>query len=302
MTLSLRLLCALALAASAGAAAAQNRPSGPGPDQSVSVQGGYAFGSDFSDSAGREVRDVEVAHFGVTASQRWQTAPATGLTASLEYQRYELDVNRNTQPLPESVESVALQVSLRHRVNSDWSLAGGVKAGQYAADGLRDSDALGVNVSALALRRFSDEFTLAFGVIYRSMAESKYRVLPALGFDWKPAPDWAVSLGFPRSAVTYTVSEQLRVFAHVTGQGGTFYVKDPVAPALSSLPPMRDTKLDYTEIRVGVGVDFRPAPAWEITASVGMLVKQEFDYFERDYDLDADDNAAYAGVTTVYSF
>lgn len=283
-------------------AAAQPAGRGDGPAASTSLEAGFARGGELSDNQNRRFNDIDVSHVAVAGSQTFAAGPHSSWSLEAEYQRYDLDVDRRFVPLPEKAQSFTLQASYRQRLDERWTVLASVKPGFHNADDAFNSEGFGVQVGAVGLYRSSDSFTWAFGVIYRSLAENDRRVLPALGFDWRPSGPWSVSVGFPRSAVTYTVSSQVRVSFGVSARGGTYYVKEPVGAALSSLPPVRDTVLDYAEIRLGFGLTYRPVPELELSATAGAIVYQNFDYYDRGYQLDAEDTTPYVGFGAKYSF
>jgi hypothetical protein len=220
----------------------------------------------------------------------------------VEYQRYDINVDSDYVPLPEEAQSFALQFSLRHQFDADWGLIAGVKPGFYTTDGSMSGDAFSLNVSILGTHRVSSTFRFAFGIIYRSVAKNDLRVLPALGFEWQPSPLWAVSVGFPRSAVTYTVSEALHVSLAASGQGGTYHVNDGPGRKLSSLVPLNDTKVDYLEARAGLVADYHFNPQFSASASAGVILVSRFDYYERDYLVKSGSGTPFFRVTATYSF
>lgn len=277
------------------------RPASP-PPTSITVDAGMAGAGDFTDSAGRSFKDIDVTHFGTSVARAFAVDAQTFVSLGFEYERVELGVDERFVPLPESVQSLAAKATVRRVLNEQWALLSTLEVGFANADDPFDSGGLGLKASVLALYRQSETFTWGFGVIYRSLAKNDLRVLPAIGFDWRPNPQWNVVVGFPRTAVIRTVTEQLKASFGVSARGGTYYVKDAVGAALSSLAPVRDTLLDYTEIRVGLGLEYRPAPAWEFSAAIGMIVHQNLDYFERDYELEADDASAFVSIGARYSF
>ena len=281
--------------------AAAGRPAPP-PPMSISVEAGKAAASDFTDSASRQFKDIDVSQFGTSLARNFAIDARTFLSMGLEYERFNLGVDERFVPLPEALQSISAKATIRRVVNEQWALLAILDVGFANADDPFDSGGFGLKASALAMYRQSSTLTWGFGLIYRSLAKNDLRVLPAIGFDWRPNQTWNVVVGFPRTAVIYILTEQMKASFGVAARGGTYYVKEPVGTAISSLPPVRDALLDYTEIRAGFGLEFRPTPAWELSTMAGMIVYQNLDYFERDYELEADDPTPFVSLSARYAF
>jgi hypothetical protein len=257
------------------------------PSRSLTVEAGGAGNGDLRDGAGRTFSDIDVRHVGVAVGQRLALSGPWFVAVDLRYDRYELQLNPDIVPLPEKVQAIAFQTTVRKPLNERWTFLGSVKPSFASSGSLFDGDGLGINLGALGLYRQSDTLTWAFGVLYRTPAE-RFQLVPAIGFDWRPDEAWTVTVGFPRSSVTFAATPEVRVSFAGLAHGGTFHVSEPVGRTLSSVGPLHDSLLDYTEIRVGFGIEYRPQPALELSAMIGAIVHQEFDYYERDYRLKAD--------------
>jgi hypothetical protein len=263
------------------------------------VSTGVAFGSEVKADNGRRFDEVQVTQFGAKASQAFSVAPATQASLAFAYDRFDFS---GLTILPDAVQSWTVDAGLRHRVDEQWMVVGAVAPAFNNVSGDDfGADGLGVTVRAIALYRQSAVLTWSFGAVYRSLADSDYRVLPVLGFDWRPSPEWSVALGFPRSGVTWHATRELRFSLGATAQGGTFFIKDRPW-TLSSIPPLVGTKLEYRELRLGLRAEYEPASGWELAASAGMVVVQQFDFFERGYELKAQHGAPYVSAGAKYAF
>jgi hypothetical protein len=260
---------------------------------------GMAFGSEVKADNGRHFDEVQVTQFGAKAGQSFSVAPATRASLAVAYDRFDFS---GLMILPDAVQSWTVDAGLRHRVDDQWMLLGAVAPAFNNVSGDDfGADGLGVTVRAIALYRQSAALTWSFGAVYRSLADSDYRVLPVFGFDWRPSPEWSVALGFPRSAVTWHVTRELRFSFGASAQGGTFFIKDRPW-TLSSIPPLVGTKLEYRELRLGLRAEYAPAAGWELFASSGLVVVQQFDFFDRNYELKAQHAAPYVSAGAKFTF
>ncbi len=62
-----------------------------------------------------------------------------------------------------------------------------------------------------------------------------YRIYPAAGIEWRPHPDWALELGFPRTRIAYTVTSALETSVQVAPDGNEWLVKNRDFSAESEL-------------------------------------------------------------------
>ncbi|PTX96516.1 DUF6268 family outer membrane beta-barrel protein [Opitutus sp. ER46] len=282
---------------------AQPGRSGAGLPSSVTVTAGGASADDLNDDFGGRFGDTQVTHVAASLSHRFSLTDRSSLTLEGGYERFDLDSDPAVVPLPDQLQTVSVQGMLRHPLGPRWSLLANLKTSVANSGTGIESDGLGVNVVLLGLYRQTDTFSWAAGLMYRSLAEDDYRWLPAVGFDWRPNQTWAVSVGFPRTGVTYTLNDRVRTSLEATFQGGTFYVKEPVGVRLAGPRfPLRDTLLDYSEVRVGGTVEYQPHPAVTLTASTGVVVGQKFDYFDRNYELSSDGATPFVRLAVRYSF
>ncbi len=270
-------------------------------NSSVTTEFGAAGNGRLGDSGGRSFSDIDVRHVGLTVGRRWALHGPVALAVDLRYDRFDLQLDSGEVPLPDHAQAIAVQATVRKPVNERWTLLGSVKPSFANSGPLFDWDGVGVNLGALALYRQSDTLTWALGVLYRTPADN-FEFVPAVGFDWRPTEDWTVTVGFPRSSVTYAASSQWRVSLAALAHGGTFHVNERVGNAVDGLPPLENSLLDYTEIRLGVGLDYRPSAALELSTMIGAIVHQEFDYYERDYRLKADDPTTFVTVGARWLF
>lgn len=297
MKTTLPILLGLALAVPSSL---RSQPAGAGAGGGIDIQAstGVSFNGEVSDGHGRRFDDVRVTQFGLQIGQSFALQAGTNASLALGYDRFDFS---GVFVLPDAVQSWTLDAGIRHRIDDNWMFLGGVAPGFNNAGDDLDADGFGVTVRAIALYRRSPTLTWSFGAVYRSLAESGYRALPVLGFDWRPNPAWSVALGFPRSGVTWHASRQFRLSLAASAQGGTFHVADRPW-TISSLAPLTNTKLEYREIRVGLRAEFEPQPGTELFASAGMVVAQQFDFFDRNYELKDQGVAPYVSAGVKFAF
>lgn len=105
-----------------------------------------------------------------------------------------------------------------------------------------------------------------------------------------------MTLGFPKTAVTYVYSESLEFSVLAVGDFQSYSVDKDPQPGLPGKPSLQQTKLDYSDTRVGFATNYKFTPALVLTGTVGRVVDRQFDYHQRNFKLRSDDSAAYGSL------
>jgi hypothetical protein len=280
---------------------AQAQPVGDRDQRSgaSSLEIGSSFGAELIDGAGTAWGKIDVTHIGVSLTHRHRLSDGrTGLSWEMEYDRYELDAGAGGPPLPDRAHSLALQTTARRPLNERWILLASLKPMVANAGNGFDNHGFGLTAGLFSLYRSSRTLTWGAGLLYRSLAEDDLRILPALGVEWRPAPAWRVDVGFPRTAITYSTNDRWRWSLSANGHGGTFHVGESIAAPVM----LENSLLDYTEIRTGFGFEYEPRADLIVSLTVGAIVHQEFDYFERGYEIEADNTPTFVRVGVTWGY
>ncbi len=220
---------------------------------------------------------------------------------SLEYRRYSLDRDAGT-PLPDRLHSLSTAFTVFTKMDADWSLLASVSPGVHNAGSTFSSKGVGVGVIAIASRKFTPAFGAGFGFVYDSLAKGTGRIMPVATLNWKPAPAWRVTLGFPRTGVIYTASKTLDVEFTAEADFGSFYVQDDPLPGGRNKPALNRTRLEYQSLRVGPALAWQASPTLSARASVGAVPLLRADYHLRNYRASADRAAAYVSASLDWKF
>jgi hypothetical protein len=96
----------------------------------------------------------------------------------------------------------------------------------------------------------------------------------------------------------YKVREDIEVFGGGSFQGGGFAFDDPQLRSSGTIS-LRDTYVDYREIRVGGGLRWNLGKAVALELEGGWVVDRRFDYYERSLEVKTDGASFWhLGVTT----
>ncbi|MFT3829871.1 MAG: DUF6268 family outer membrane beta-barrel protein [Opitutaceae bacterium] len=230
------------------------------------------------------------ASFSLPAPQTWMFSTA------LSWKRHEFDLT-GAVPLPEKLEELGFNFmalkDLSTEIGPGWS-AMLMLSPSFAADSTKLSgDSFSLMGIASIGKEVSPTFSWSVGVV--GMTRGDMPVLPMLGLRWAFAPDWNLEVGFPRTGVSYKVNDALTLNAGARFLGGTYYVSDAPAAGLGK------TYLDYQEIRLGLGAEYRIGKNLTLAVDGGFTASRSFDYYDRDVKLDGD-SAAFGSLSLRYRF
>ena len=258
--------------------------------ESWSFAYGYSSKGDLDRSG--PAGDVAVQRVDFSISGRQPSTSGAMLVYGVNFTSNELDTAPGT-PLPKRLAELSLNLGAIHRFNPAWSGSVFARPGFYG-----DFTAIGdsFNLPVLAMANYTRRKALVwtFGLNVNPMADNP--VLPVAGVRWQFAPAWTFNLGFPQAGFVYQAGPQTTWRAGVSFQGGSFRISDNLGVPAPGVGRLANTRLDYREVRVGLGADLKLPAGFVLTLDAGMVTDRKFDYFDRDYQLNGDP-AAYGSIS-----
>ncbi len=219
-------------------------------------------------------------------TQRPPLAPgAAGFSYGLAADLHFLDTAPGTL-LPDQLNEVALNLGYTRPLHPRWTATASLRPGLYGDfEDISDRTFNAPLLLGAAYAR-SRELIWLFGL--RADLRSDDPVLPFVGVRWRFADDWSLNLAFPRTGVAWQLSPHLTLDAGVSLQGGTYHVSKNLGTPAGATGPLRDTFVDYREIRVGVGAEFAVTERATLRLDAGSFTDRKFEYFKRNYTLNGD--------------
>lgn len=271
------------------------------PDLLMTYDAGWSYSSkEDLTLSGARAGEVSVNRLEFSLSGRAKLTEATSFAYGLVYATNRLDASAHI--LPTELTELSANLGFMHRYSETWDLAAYLRPGFYGDFDNLAGNSFNAPLLLTAAYAPSRELVWLFGLNVNVFSNNP--VLPILGVRWQFAPNWNFNLGFPRSGFTCRLSENLRLSAGVSFQGGSFRIgRDPRATPLSqpAAPSLANTYLDYREIRAGIALDHRLGENLKLTFDLGAVIDRKFDWFDRDYRLDGDPGS-YFGLSLKGSF
>ncbi|WP_438481156.1 DUF6268 family outer membrane beta-barrel protein [Oleiharenicola lentus] len=276
---------ALGFILSIGALVAQPASTTFRPQLLESVATSYSYSSDESLERNGPAGSVAVHRYELSLSGRAALNDTDLFAYGLAYTTNSLDLAPGT-PLPDQLSELSLNLGYTRKFSQQWSGSVFLRPGLYGD--LEDIDGKTFNAPLLLTAAFAQSRELLWFFGLNLNAYSDNPVLPIVGVRWQFAPDWTFNVGFPRTGVSYKLSETVTLHGGLTFQGGTFRITESLGTPAGATSRLANTFVDYREIRVGVGADIKLHDRWSLNVDVGSMTDRKFDYFDRDYVLNGD--------------
>lgn len=268
------------------------------PDEEIetTITFGYIGKTEFKGdgSSGVFPKKAGGTEFEVGLGKNLQIDAVSSFSGGIEFQTRDFGTDTGDNvPVPERLQSLSFELGYFRVLNDRWSMLASAEPGFHAADSSFDSDSFGVKVGAVAIYQFSPALRLGFGFGVNFPGIGDTSLSPRLMLEWQPDERWAFRVGYPATEIAYTFDSGLELAFQATGEpfGEIYYVKDDPAPGVAGKPSLRDSAVEYSDLRLGLAVRQELAGGFDLEASVGVVVNQEFEYTEtggKDYTVESD--------------
>jgi hypothetical protein len=227
------------------------------------------------------------------------------LSAGLSYSSADFSLDY-LNPLPRELTDLSLNLGARYGLDEHWSASLLVSPGyrvagtKLLAQGLNAPVFLGGSYAA------SKNLIWVFGAAYDEFSE--HPLLPYGGVNWRFAEGWTFSIGFPRTGISYALNEKCTLGLGLTAKGGSYYVKDTPLYATAAvvggaLPStgLKDTFLDYREVRTGLTAEYKTTLRSSLLVEAGVVTDRKWQYHQAKVNYDGKP-AAYGSISLNLSY
>ena len=258
---------------------------------------GYSYSSQGDLTRAGPAGAVAVNRMDFSFSGRRAISPDNLLVYGFVAATNEFDTTPGT-PLPGRLAEVSVNLGLIKKYNPQWAVSLFARLGFYG-DFTDLGDSLNMPVLILANYTRRKELVWNFGLNVNPLADNP--VLPVVGVRWMFAPAWTFNLGFPQAGFVYQASPKQIWRAGVSFQGGNYRISDNLGVPAAGVARLANTRLDYREVRVGLGADLTLPAGFILTLDAGLVTDRQFDYYDRNYILNGDP-AAYGAIALRAAF
>lgn len=187
------------------------------------------------------------------------------------------------------VYHVAIPLSLAMPLTETIRLRAGISPGLYTDGNYIDEDDVKVGVNALFFWQARPELTVAAGAVY-SRVFGRDELFPAAGLVWNPADAWQVNLIYPTPAISYKVTDRLKLRIGMIPSGGQWNIQQSLDSGND-----RNMTFSFSGWRLGTGVQYDINEHFMLDVYVGGVVGRSYEYEEDGdtvLDVDVEDTLA----------
>ncbi|MGI8820341.1 MAG: DUF6268 family outer membrane beta-barrel protein [Chthoniobacterales bacterium] len=201
--------------------------------------------------------------------------------------------------LPEVLQSVSAVVGLDTRLGDSLLLRFEAQPGLYGTRNL-DSDSFRIPFLLGGTYVYSPNLQFVFGASVDY--DRAYPVVPGGGVRWRFAPQWVLDAVVPTPRLDFEVTKSLTLYGGADLKGGTYRVTDDRNGIARSDARLRNALLTYSEVRAGLGIEFKVTPKIKFSAEGGYVPYRNFDYSRADVRYHQDNGGAYGAVSLNAAF
>jgi hypothetical protein len=199
------------------------------------------------------------------------------LRLGLEWERFSFGFPALTA-LPNTLQSTNLVIGLDTQFSDSILARLELDPGVYGTNNL-DLDTLNVPIliGGTYIYRSDLQFVLGISIDF----ERKYPVLPGAGVRWKFHRQWVINAVLPKPRLEFNPYKDLELYVGANIKETNFRMDDRFG-STHSIPRLNNAVLTYSEVRTGVGFDWKLSPVVTLTAEAGYEPYRTFDFYRAD--------------------
>jgi hypothetical protein len=199
----------------------------------------------------------------------------------------------NRTPLPNTLQSPSFVIGLDTQFSDSILVRVEAQPGIYSTNTIEASD---FNVPFLVGGTYIYNPNLQFVVGVGVDVERKYPVIPGTGIRWKFSREWVLNAVLPNPRLEFTPAKNLTLYAGGEFKETNFRVSDDFGDAHGN-PALNRAVLTYSEVRGGVGADWKIFSFATLSGQVGYQPYRSFDFYRADVRFHEDGSATYGMVS-----
>ncbi|MEY2485672.1 MAG: hypothetical protein QOH39_1320 [Verrucomicrobiota bacterium] len=210
------------------------------------------------------------------------------LRIGMEWERFDFGMPNNA-PLPDTLQSASLIVGLDTQFSDSILVRLEAQPGFYGTNHLSFDE---VNMPFIVGGTYIYNPNLQFIVGVSVDIERKYPVLPAAGVRWKIARQWVVNAVLPEPRIEFEGTKSLTLYLGANVKETNFRVDEHFGDSHGN-PVLNHAVLTYSEVRTGLGADWKITPNVILTAEAGYQPYRNFDFYRANIRFHEDGSAPY---------
>ena len=214
------------------------------------------------------------------------------LRLGVEYERFSFGFPALTA-LPNTLQSANLVAGLDTQFSDSILVRFELDPGFYGTNNL---NADGLNVPFIIGGTYIYNPNLQFVVGISLDVERKYPILPGAGIRWKLQRQWVLDAVLPRPRLEFDPNKDIELYIGANIKETNFRVDDDFGDA-HHIRRLNDSVLTYSEVRTGIGCDWKISPVVTLTAEAGYQPYRTFDFHRADVRYRENGSAPYGMIS-----
>jgi hypothetical protein len=222
---------------------------------------------------------------------RYVATPRTKLGVlrlGLEWERFAFGFPTRTQ-LPNSLQELSAILGIDMQISDSILLRLETQPGFYGTNNF-DSDQINAPFVAGGTYIYNPNVQFVLGVSVD--VEREYPVIPAAGLRWRLARQWVLNAVLPTPRLEYEISKSVTLYTGANIKQTNFRVDDDFGDA-HGIRRLNHAVLTYSELRGGIGVNWKIFPVLNLTAEAGYQPYRKFDFYRANVRFHEDGSAPY---------
>jgi Domain of unknown function (DUF6268) len=214
------------------------------------------------------------------------------LRLGVEWERFSFGFPDRT-PLPNTLQSLSAVVGIDTQFSDSILMRFEATPGFYGTNNL-DFDE--VNVPFIAGGTYIYNPNVQFIVGISVDVEREYPVIPAAGIRWKLSRQWVLNAVLPTPRIEFAAAKNATLYLGANIKQTNFRVDDDFGDKHGNLR-LNHAVLSYSEVRIGLGLDWKISSIVTLTAEAGYQPYRNFDFYRADVRYHEDGSAPYGMIS-----
>lgn len=214
------------------------------------------------------------------------------LRFGLEWEHFSFGFPAGTQ-LPNTLQEISAIIGLDMQLSDSILLRVESQPGFYGTNNF-DSDQ--INAPFIAGGTYIYNPNLQFIVGVSVDVEREYPVIPVAGIRWKVARQWVVNAVLPQPRIEYEAAKNVTLYGGGNIKQTNFRVDDDFGDTHGK-PQLNHAVLSYSEVRTGLGLDWKISSIVTLTAEAGYQPYRNFDFYRANVRYHEDGSAPYGMIS-----
>jgi hypothetical protein len=244
----------------------------------------------------RVVRDI-TEHNSILRLIFTPTISAGVLRFGVDWERFSFDMPPHS-PLPDALQAPSFVLGLDTQFTDSILARFEAKPGFYGTDHL-EVDTFNMPFVAGATYIYSPTLQFIAGVSVD--VERNFPVIPAAGIRWNVHRLWVINGVLPTPRIEFAAARNTTVYLGANIKQAGYRMDDHFGSDHGN-PNLNNAILTYTEVRTGLGIDWKLVPIITLSAEAGYQPYRGFDYHRANITFRETGSAPYGMISFHSSF